>query len=77
MFAQSTRVHKPRPFVRRGFRSGAILVAASPVRGLDLAAARPRPAQILQRMPLARVVSFDGVSTDRMAEMQDGERPED
>ena len=32
-------------------------------------------------MPLARVVSFDGVSSDRMAEMQremqDGERPED
>jgi hypothetical protein len=32
-------------------------------------------------MPLARVVSFDGVSSDRMAEMQsemqDGERPDD
>jgi hypothetical protein len=32
-------------------------------------------------MPLARVVSFDGVSSDRMAEMQremeDDERPED
>lgn len=33
-------------------------------------------------MPLARVVAFDGVSSDRMAEMQremqeDGERPED
>jgi hypothetical protein len=32
-------------------------------------------------MPLARVVSFDGVSSDRMAEMQrdmeGGERPED
>ena len=32
-------------------------------------------------MPLARVVSFDGVSSDRMAEMQremqDGERPEE
>jgi hypothetical protein len=31
-------------------------------------------------MPLARVVTFDGVSSDRMAEMQremqDGERPE-
>jgi hypothetical protein len=31
-------------------------------------------------MPLARVVSFDGVSNDRMAEMrremQDGERPD-
>jgi hypothetical protein len=31
-------------------------------------------------MPLARVVSFDGVSSDRMAEMQremqDGERPD-
>ena len=31
-------------------------------------------------MPLARVVSFDGVSSDRMAEMQremqDGQRPE-
>lgn len=31
-------------------------------------------------MPLARVVSFDGVSSDRMAEMQremqDGDRPE-
>ena len=32
-------------------------------------------------MPLARVVSFDGVSSDRMAqmqrEMQDSERPDD
>jgi hypothetical protein len=32
-------------------------------------------------MPLARVVSFDGVNSDRMAEMQremqEGERPED
>ena len=32
-------------------------------------------------MPLARVVSFDGVSSDRMAEMQremqDGERPDE
>ena len=33
-------------------------------------------------MPLARVVAFDGVSSDRMAEMQremqeDGDRPED
>jgi hypothetical protein len=32
-------------------------------------------------MPLARVVSFDGVSTERMAEMQremgSGERPDD
>jgi hypothetical protein len=32
-------------------------------------------------MPIARVVSFDGVNSDRMAEMQremqEGERPED